>query len=256
MKVLCLHGDEQNSEIFRSQLGLQDLGIDLSFDFANGPLQCPNSPTKDASAGYRYFDTEDADDIRKATEWLAARLENDGPYDGIISYSQGAALVSSFLLYRQWFDHDLPPLFRFAVFIGGSVPLKVLKDLGVPVSSKAESVVTQAKLQSGQGREPMLPHTKEARRALFNSDDCFGLNLNKIPLELKIRIPTAHIWGENDALFPASVQLAGLCDPYLRKVYVHSGLREVPQEKKDLDELKLLIEWCAQRATWPGQMQL
>ncbi|KAI0380666.1 serine hydrolase FSH [Hypomontagnella monticulosa] len=253
MKILCLHADGQNSEIFRSQLGLQDLSTEISFDFVNGPL---NLSAKDTSAGYKFFDAEEPHDIRKANEWLAKKLGNDGPYDGVLSFSQGATLVSSFLLYRQWYDHDLPQPFKFAIFVCGSIPLIVLKNLGVPVSSKAEGVVAHAKLQIDRGLGPIAPHTKEARRALFNSDDCFGLNLNKIPLELKIRIPTVHVWGENDPLFPASVQLAGLCDPYLRKVHIHTGSHEVPREKKDQDELKILIEWCTQRATWPGQMQL
>ncbi|KAI1467649.1 serine hydrolase FSH [Daldinia caldariorum] len=265
MRILCLHGDSQNENILKSELAallsrLQNSTPNLSFEFVNGPLQYSNLLVKDPpppeSHGYKFYDAEEVKDIRKAGEWLAAILDRDGPYDGVLAVSQGAAAVSSFLLYRQWYEHELPPAFRFAIFINGSIPLKVLKDLGVPVSNEAEMVVAEANLQRDQALGPLPAHTSKARRAVFNSDDCFGLNLNRIPLELKIRIPTVHVWGENDPLFPASVQLTGLCDPYIRKIQMHKGSHEVPRDEEGLSELVSLIDWCIQRATWPGQMQL
>lgn len=141
------------------------------------------------------------------------------------------------------------------MFISGSIPLKALRDLGVPVSNAAESVVAEAELQRDRGLGPSASHTADARRAVFNSDDCFGLNLNSIPLELKIRMPTVHVWGEQDPMFPTSVQLAGLCDPYIRKIHVHGGKCEVPRDGKDVVELASLLEWCIRCATWPGQKQ-
>ncbi|KAI1370654.1 serine hydrolase FSH [Hypoxylon crocopeplum] len=265
MKILCLHGAGQNGKIFQSDLAsllskLQHSSVGLTFDFTDGPLQVSNSSAGELPHSelpqYKFYDTGEVRDIRKAREWLAEKLERDGPYDGIVAFSQSAALVSSFLLYRQWYDHELPPPFKFAIFISGNIPLKVLRDLGVPVSIEAERVVAEAELQRDLGHGPSLAHMTKARRAVFNSDDCFGLNLNRMPLELKIRIPTVHVWGEKDPLFPMSTQLAGLCDPYIRKIHVHPGTHEVPQNSKELTELATLLEWCIQRATWPGQKQL
>ncbi|KAI2621829.1 serine hydrolase FSH [Hypoxylon sp. NC1633] len=265
MKILCLHGDGQNGEVFQSDLALilpklQNSTVNLSLDFADAPLLWSNVPAKDSPChelrSYKYYKEEGAKDIREAHGWLAEKLEQESPYDGVIAFAQGAALVSSFLLYRQWYDHELPPAFGFAIFIGGNIPLGVLKDLGVPVSNETEGVVAEAERQRDRGLGPSLTHAAKARRAVFNSDDCFGLNLNKMPLELKIRIPTVHVWGERDPLFPTSTQLAGLCDPYIRKIQVHGGAHEVPRDGKELTELAELVEWCIQRATWPGQMQL
>ncbi|KAI2472751.1 serine hydrolase FSH [Annulohypoxylon bovei var. microspora] len=265
MKVLCLHDDGQNENIFKYKLDclLQKLhhsNEDISFHFVNGPLQCSNSLAEDLLLPellcYKFYETEEVKDIRKAGEWLAIKLDKDGPYDGVVAFSQGAAVVSSFLLYRQWYDHELPPAFKFAIFISGSISLKVLKDLGVPVSNEAESAVSQAMLRHDQGLGPLSAHVTRARRAVFDSDDCFGLNLNRLPLELKIRIPTVHIWGEKDPLFPTSIQLAGLCDPYIRKIHTHPEGNEIPQGENELAQIVPLIEWCIQRGTWPGQMQL
>ncbi|KAI6084480.1 serine hydrolase-domain-containing protein [Hypoxylon rubiginosum] len=248
MKILCLHGDDQNAKKFQSELAtflskLKELDVDLSFDFIDVPR-------------HKFYETGDVKDVRTAHEWLEKKLDHENPYDGVLAFSQSAALVSSFLLYRQWYDHELPPPFRFAIWISGNVPLEVLKDLGVPVSKEADGVVAQARLQRGQGLGPSPAHTAKARRAVWNSDDCFGLNLNRLPLELKIRIPTVHVWGEKDPMFPGSVHLAGLCDPYIKKIHVHQGAHEVPRDGKDVTELASLVEWSIHRATWPGQTQL
>ncbi|KAI5862545.1 serine hydrolase FSH [Durotheca rogersii] len=257
MRILCLHGDGQSGETLQSDLvpllsQLKHLDRGLSFELADGPLPCVDGER----SGYKFFRTAEARDIRKSHEWLAAKLDRDGGYDGVIAYSQGAALVSSFLLCRQWYEHELPAPFRFAVFLSGSLPLEVLKGIGVPVSREAERVAAEAELQRDRRLGPLRAHAARARRALFDSDDCFGLNLNRVPLELKIRIPTVHVWGEADPLFPAAVQLAGLCDPYIRKTHAHAGARDIPRDGKQVAALAELVEWCVSRAAWPGQTQL
>lgn len=191
----------------------------------------------------------------KAHEWLQRKLHGDGPYDGVIGYAQGAAVVSSYLLYQQWYDHEHGPPFRFATFISGGISLAVLKDLGVPVPRAAEQIVEEAGLRCEAHLQPLPSHISLARQAIFNSDDCFGLNLNRVPRELKIRIPTVHIWGMNDPDFPTSIHLAGLCDPYIRKIYRHDGGHEVPQKPEDTQELGQLVLWCMQRAIWPGYVR-
>ncbi|KAI0139963.1 serine hydrolase FSH [Hypoxylon sp. NC0597] len=266
MRILCVHGDGQDREIYQSDLApllskLRNLITEASFDFIDGLSHQHSDPlAKDVRLQELHQNTlsgtGEVEEIRKAGERLAKKLDRDGPYDGVLAFSRGAALVSSFLLYRQWYDHELPPAFKFAIFISGNIPLKSLRDLGVPASKEAEDVVTQAKLRYEEGLGPLPAHATKARRAVFNSDDCFGLNLNRIPLELKIRIPTVHIWGEEDPLLPTSIQLAGFCDPYIRKIFTHPGRHEIPCEEKELTEISSLIEWCIQRASWPGQTLL
>jgi pimeloyl-ACP methyl ester carboxylesterase len=211
--------------------------------------------SSDGQATIKSSDAAVIAEIHESNEWLARKLDTDGPYDGVIAFSQGATLVSGYLLYQQWYASRTPP-FRFAIFISGRIPLEVLKDLGVPVSKDAERVVKEVQLRCQAGLGPLPSHTSLERQAIYNSDDCFGLNLNKVPLELKIRIPTVHVWGRNDAAFPTSIQLASLCDPYLRKIYTHSDGHGVPQEIEDTGQLGQLLSWCMQRAIWPGHLQI
>ncbi|KAI1126256.1 serine hydrolase FSH [Nemania abortiva] len=256
MKILCLHGYNQSGQIFRSQLGaaievIENSETRVSFDFVNAPVQC-TAPSLDGRVVYKFFDGSAIANIYKTHEWLEAKLEADGPYDGIIGFSQGAALLSGYLLYHQWYGHEHDPPFRFATFISGSISLAVLRDLGTPVPSAADRVVEEIELRRQGNLDPSPSHISLARQAIFNSDDCFGLNLNKVPLELKIRIPTVHVWGAKDPAFPASIHLAGLCDPYIRKIYIHGSAHEVPQGIEDTQQLGQLVLWCMQRAIWPG----
>ncbi|KAI0101029.1 serine hydrolase FSH [Nemania sp. FL0031] len=257
MRILCLHGYNQSGQIFLTQLSavikvIQNSETRVSFDFVNAPIQSA-LPSFDGQTLYKFFHGSAITDIYKAHEWLTAKLEADGPYDGVIGFSQGATLLSSYLLYHQWYNYEYEPPFTFATFISGTIPLAVLKDLGTPIPRAAELVVEEIELRRQGNLDPSPSHVSLARQAIFNSDDCFGLDLNKVPLELKIRIPTVHVWGMKDPGFPTSTHLAGLCDPYIRKIYMHNSTHEVPQGIEDTQQLGQSVLWCMQRAIWPGR---
>ncbi|KAH8681663.1 serine hydrolase FSH [Xylariales sp. PMI_506] len=269
MKILCLHGKGTSGKIFDTQSisfrhKLKDSNIEFSFDFVDGPHL--SAPAPDITLFYeppyyKFWDDATIPSIRVSHEWLSKILEQRGPYDGVMGFSQGCSLISSFLMYRQWYEPELPPPFKFAMFICGGMPLSVLKDLGVPVSKEAEELdlATRTQLQEKTTGEVTIDrwqttdYAAKVRQAQFDSDDCFGLNLNTIPKELRIRIPTAHVFGSKDPRLPAGVQLAGMCDPYLKKVYDHGGGHEIPRKKEVSEELASMLQWCAQRGAWPGQ---
>ncbi|KAH9884730.1 serine hydrolase FSH [Xylariomycetidae sp. FL2044] len=293
MRVLCLHGQNSSARAFESDLAPITSQVTQSdaaheFIFIDGPIPSTD-PSDDGSPRFIYPETSTTTTITSSNsipdvqhKWLTTELETNGPYDGVLAFAEGAAVVSSYLLHHQWYDEPAssssssspsssptptPPI-KFAIFLGGQLPLGVLGDLlGAPAPAAARRVVAEARRQHRLGLGPLAAHVAVARRAAFDSDDCFGLNLNRIPPELKIRIPTLHAWGERDPLLPGAVHLAGLCDPYLRKIYVHPGAREVvpssslggrEEEEEDdavvvVEEMAGLIRWCIRCATWPGQ---
>lgn len=52
----------------------------------------------------------------------------------------------------------------------------------------------------------------------------------------RISIPTAHVWGENDACAPGQGKLLSeLCEAGLRSVAVHKGGHSVPGVKEQRD---------------------
>ncbi|KAI1363116.1 serine hydrolase FSH [Xylaria arbuscula] len=259
MKVLCLHGREQSSQIFRAQLrALMEVvasETEVLYDFVDAPKQCEGRSSSKAQAVYNFYDAGTIDEIRRAHDWLTDKLTADGPYDGVIGFCQGATVASSYLQSFQWqFYQDQVP-FKFAIFIGGSLSLQAIQALGIAIPEAAKTVAKETDSRRHADLGPSAAHVSLARQAMFNSDDCFGLNLNRIPRELKIRIPTLHVWSADDPAFPTSIHLASLCDPYLRKIYTHGGAHEVPQGTENTQKLGELALWCMQRATWPGDRQ-
>lgn len=77
------------------------------------------------------------------------------------------------------------------------------------------------------------------------SEMVFGIDVTKIPREMKIPIPTVHVYGSRDPRFPASVTLAQFCDERVRRTFDHGGGHEIPRVKDVSAMLAELVEWCA-----------
>ena len=144
---------------------------------------------------YAYFDPSNLTSILKAVEDLKDYIGADGPFDGVIGYSQGAALAAT-LLIQDKADHpsQLHPLFKCAIFLSG----------GVPFDPAALARDEKRSLDPAVDGEP-------------------------------ITIPTANIWGSNDVDFPdTSPRLSKLCTAEKRTEVVHVGGHEIPVLKGDL----------------------
>ncbi|KAI1439127.1 hypothetical protein GGR50DRAFT_2392 [Xylaria sp. CBS 124048] len=257
MNILCLHGRNQNGTVFRKQLRATMLSIleefpASSFDFVDGPFKSPEL-SADGEITYNFFKSPAKADMAIAREWLKQKLDVDGPYDGVIGFSDGGTLVSNFLHHNQWYSQEELEPFKFAIFISACVSRSVLEDHG---AHDAIAIVQEMELRARDGLGPSPEQVRERARATFDSDNCYGLNLNKVPLEIKIRIPTVHVFGTSDPCFPASVHLIGLCDTYIRYIHQHPGGHVVPQGRQEADALRPLLVSCLRRASWPGQSQL
>ena len=69
--------------------------------------------------------------------------------------------------------------------------------------------------------------------------------------DLRIGIPTAHVWGENDASAPGQGKLLSeLCEPGKRATAVHMGGHSVPgvKDKRDLDAAVKAIKRAIEKA--------
>lgn len=120
---------------------------------------------------------------------LEAYVEAEGPFDGVLAYSQGAGLVAMLLVRRQYLHPEKTPLFRCAIlFSPGHVfdPLTYLKT----------------------GEVNVLDHIPAGMSALS--------------------LPMVITYGKEDELGDGCCQLAALCEPNLLSVYVHEGGHEVP----------------------------
>ncbi|KAB8212295.1 serine hydrolase-domain-containing protein [Aspergillus parasiticus] len=139
---------------------------------------------------YDYFSFESADSVQKALDDLASFLETEGPYDGLIAFSLGGALASTYLI-REARRHPEKPLpFKCAIFLSGGAPLD-------PVALE-------------RGEVSLLDDTVAGNQVLRG-------------------LPTVHIWGSNDKLWgDRSERLYALCDPHERTMVLHEDGHAVP----------------------------
>ncbi|KAL8643786.1 MAG: hypothetical protein Q9226_008123 [Calogaya cf. arnoldii] len=143
--------------------------------------------SSDAKA-YEYFDATSAASYASAVEQLHAYVTDEGPFDGLLAFSQGASLAAMYLVHQSLQQSD------------DGLPIKV----AILISSAA-IYDPVAWLEQGQVRV-----------------------LNCASDGQPIKIPTAHIWGAKDELRTESEALSDLTDEKLKALYVHTGGHEVP----------------------------
>ncbi|KAI9810457.1 MAG: hypothetical protein M1827_006233 [Pycnora praestabilis] len=260
MRFLCLHGMGTSAAIFKSQTTAFRSKLDSSttFDFVDGP--CPSNPAPGIDLFYdppyyKFWEGPSLEAIRGSHKWLLDLIENDGPYDGVLLFSQGCSLIASFLLYHRAEKGHLPPPFKVAVFICGGLPLGVVEDIGVHVSPEARDWDDRSKKGLAQQASSAAILERGVQRwtntnnidpsAPIDPSNVFGLDLSHIPSKLLINIPTVHIYGSKDPRYPASIQLSLFCEPAKRKTFDHKGGHDIPRTTGVSDSIAELVEWSA-----------
>lgn len=67
-----------------------------------------------------YYDSPACSDVAKAHALIEETVEVDGPFDGIVGFSQGAGLAMAYLLHHRINFPDTPSPFKFAMFFSTS----------------------------------------------------------------------------------------------------------------------------------------
>ncbi|KAI0532015.1 DUF341 domain protein [Xylaria digitata] len=195
MKFLCLHGQGSNSKIFESQTAAlrYELGDHHTYEFVEGTIATQMDPDlKDIYSPvdefFEYVNIGDLESCVAALDYLESYLRAEGPFDAVLAFSQGAALIVSYLMRRAQRESPYldPASFKCAVLFS-------------PVQALNPELLSQSSAQVLNG----LVH---------------GVNINT---------PTALIWGSNDAVTDAA-SISGLFYPDKSETYMHDGGHEIP----------------------------
>lgn len=144
----------------------------------------------DEDTYFSYCDLQSPTSLRKALAQLNAFIAVEGPYDGVLAYSHGAAFAATYIIQQSHLHPTSPPAFKCAIFLSGGIPV-----------------------------DPSALEKDELR--LLGPGDGKLLNL-----------PTAHIWGANDELYPGtSLILSKLCDERMRCIFMHEEGHDVPNAR-------------------------
>ncbi|KAM0803142.1 putative DUF341 family oxidoreductase [Usnea florida] len=211
LKFLCLHGSgtsAENSDNLRpyAEPLVRELERDntASFHFVDGELESatpgPGIGDTYESPYYSYhnwprsLDPSDDRSLREAYDFLYDMIEEEGPFDAVLGFSQGATLAYSFLAqHARNSPYELAP-FRCAIFFGALPPFRIKgEDGGV-----TEQIIYDEDLQGA------------------------------------VSIPTLHVAGKSDFVYPHSIKLHQLCDASWAGLIVHPKGHEIPRDPKNV----------------------
>ena len=182
-------------------------------------------------------------------------LEDEGPFDGVLGYSGGAALAAQAIIRHQVNNPTADPLFRFAVFINGGTPLKAFTLADELVKTgEVDTTVLDKELEAIYLRPSNLrvrkgDNKEEAEKAIevrkkeieslqtgqlvdgryFVTDGTVGVTRYDGAIDGPlIDIPTLHVRspGEEDANL--GLNLFDLCHPMQLKEYHHAYGHDFP----------------------------
>ncbi|KXL46853.1 hypothetical protein M433DRAFT_538131 [Acidomyces richmondensis BFW] len=283
MKVLCLHGRGSNNDIFRAQTAAIRAELeDFEFVFVQGTVRHTEGnwslyTTQFSKLPlYTYYNPFDPKSILQTHHDLEHILATEGPFDGVLSYSGGAALAAEILAkHSDPLTLDRP--FRFAVFINGASPLRCfeLKDIeltddivdAAPMTAAAESMFLRPsalRRKEGVSVEDQADHAQllsllqrlRGRRmadgTTFLTDGKYGLcrwepTQDGFPL---IDIPTLHIRStEEDETDPHhGLHLLKLCDTNRAKELHHVYGHDFPRGRTEIKQIAESIREVATEA--------
>ncbi|KAK5699799.1 hypothetical protein LTR97_005930 [Elasticomyces elasticus] len=222
-RILCLHGGGVTGEVFRMQARALIKNLpDFRLVFADGPFFCDPGPGivpvyQDYGPFRRWLrwlpehpeiDDESAiEEVMYNIKTAKDEDEGDGPWVGLMGFSQGAKLSSS-LLYDQQIrmekEGKADTDYKFAVLLAGRSPL-------VSFSCVAAGAISEGFHYEGES-----PHV--------------------------LRLPTIHVHGVNDlGLHLHRKMLKQYHDPRSTTLIEWDGTHRVPIKKTDVEPITQAI---------------
>ncbi|XP_059470153.1 esterase OVCA2 [Neocloeon triangulifer] len=136
LRILCIHGYRQNADAFKGKIGsFRKIfkNKNVEFVFLNAPHQVPPDPDLETEEGADqrgwWFCTEDKKfsgkmfcessfGLQESITLVEEAFRTQGPFDGILGFSQGASLTALLSAHSQM-NPDSPIKFRFAILVAG-----------------------------------------------------------------------------------------------------------------------------------------
>lgn len=209
---------------------------DYEFHFFDGKYEC--EPAPEVRDHYpppylTWYNTPTVDKVKDAHSQILQIVENHGPFDAVVGFSQGAAVAASLLLHQEL--ESKPLSFKAAIFISSPIPFA--RNTQVGIDARSYFGVRNA-LPNAHARPTQIPpHLLTDPAYLRNPGELEGLSCDGVQYQMfhptidkvRIRVPTGHVMGTQDKWFCHSKDLVGLCQEKFRVVLQHDGGHEVPR---------------------------
>jgi hypothetical protein len=253
--------------------GFRSLLEDYEFDFVEGQMPHVEGNwslhTKDFASSklWGYFNLLDPQDVMDSELQVLDLAIEEGPYDGILGYSQGATLAAQALIRHATHASQLKaasqeqgpvcsPPFKFAVFFNGATPTRVFEVTDemrplTPVVPDLEEPMA-LKFLAAMKANPLLTKTKlfpallaDGRRVLTDGTLAM-LKCDAGRDGTLIHIPTLHARCATDE--PEHGQeLYELCDGNKAEQYFHLHKHDFPRGYDEMRQIARLIRETAEK---------
>ena len=280
--------------------GLRDLlGSTYKFDFVEGEKSCDAAPGISqikyhaATVGNNrvlgiaeiytgpyiaFFAHPTPEQVAEAFELVNEVIEEDGPFDGVMGFSQGASLAASLILQRQLDHPSKAPQFRFAIFICGLLPFSPNREFHEELYGSLRDQAASASIAELDEKASLTrnafnndiewtsavseaitkrPSAAVAQQAIAMFESLKGNSRQSIPKAWhplwdtsRIDMPTAHIIGAKDPWMPQSLLLKDFCVESQSRMYDHRGGHEVPRSETVARGIADCILWAADKVNF------
>lgn len=176
-------------------------------------------------------------DVLDAERQLLEIALEDGPYDGILGYSQGATFAAQTVIQHiienpRATIQEMP--FRFAIFFNGATPSRVSPLTEEPRPIRIESDPEAINFYKVQKANPILHSTAFYPAALSNGRNILTdgqIGMIKCDPDIDgtmIKIPTLHVRCPTDN-YEHGLELQKLCEPSSVQEYFHGHGHDFPR---------------------------
>ena len=201
----------------------------------------------------------DLNDIVETEQQVLQLAAENGPYDGILGYSQGATLAAQVLIQNALETGHIPKRerpFKFAIFFNGATPSRVFRvaskpapivpDLTQPLALKFLYAMKANPLLGSTCLYPAEHPAGSGRQIL--TDGTLGMMKCDAALDGKlIRLPTLHVRCRTDEAEHGE-ELYNLCEENVAEQYFHVHKHDFPRGYNEMREIARLIRETAERA--------
>ncbi|XRM45827.1 hypothetical protein ABZX51_008901 [Aspergillus tubingensis] len=243
MRFLCLHGIGTGNAILEAQLYMIKRQLPgHEFVFFQGELETPPAPGVDKffpGPYYSYFTVPSPDTVLEAVNRLEQFIDLHGPFDGILGFSQGAALAASYLLYDA--NRPYPHAeFRCAVFFC-AIQCWDLESPGFTLDKEGH-----CRTIAEEGKSSEVLGKTDNITSLFGAADhpllCRQWNAatpllwpyGKAPMRLdplaQISLPSLHIVGAKDPYRADALALQTHCATGKAQIVETAAGHEIPRD--------------------------
>lgn len=200
-------------------------------------------------------------------------IDEQGPFDGVLGFSQGAGIIMSYLLELSAArPNDLLP-FRFAIFCSPIIPLatdqKYRDSVFNSISPKdLDHLRSGQESQLAQLPEPVRTEATElvkvikATQSITHEGPVYFLDrpVSEVPCVLhpqifatRLSIPTLHLRGKIDLphLKDSMLLTQSFCDSKSQKSIEHSAGHDLPRIGPEVNQIMAAIEWLVEQSLLP-----